>query len=330
MQTTSRTESSNPSVSTLYVDNAVVRNQASFGIGRMDSELEINDQDNTQTPNSPSTDCGSSILTFILNIPKEIMNFFAGIIHYLTSFCSSSTENLPPALDMSAIQTFVNTQYQGTKSEQRAAFMQGFNALPEEAKEIAYLVASTQIKWTKARVDLSTMLGHPVDPTSADALPVLHEKVASLMNDMKLLIQIWILERERSGVPRTLASEQYEIAAAQAFIQTPLVGSKEEKKTAFLNGFNALPQRVKESVNILSIFFILTEDRHFDTNTVNRVNLKEVIEQAAVLNDPEASERIQDKIQNGMKDATQLIQSWINEKKRAITARNQIASVSTV
>ena len=93
---------------------------------------------------------------------------------------------------MSALQTLIDTRYEGTKWQKRAAFMQGFNVLPEEAKEIVYTNIGMMIGWDTVGFDGTKHI--PVDPKSQEALPILQEELQTKKTVVKLQLQAWILE----------------------------------------------------------------------------------------------------------------------------------------
>ena len=300
-QTTSRTESSNPSISVLHLENMVVRNQVSFGIGRMDdSTLDTANQDDSQTPNNSSTGCYSGILTFILNIPKEIVNLLAHIVGYLSSFCCKAKATI----DIDAAQAFVNARYEGIPGEQAQAFIDGFNALPQEVKEFVHAISIGNICWQARKWDLFTGKYENVDPTSAEALGIIQHYIMSNHVLIRLMIQCWILEKERPK-DATFSSEQDPLAAARTFIDTPFID-----RAAFIQAFNALPQVLKEYVNMGAIIEIAgARSMNFAVD-----NLKEGLYQNISPNDPETATLIQNQILAEPAMIKITIKHWIYEK----------------
>jgi hypothetical protein len=285
------------------------------------SEAQPSEQEPSQETSSSLTDCFSSVLAFVQNIPSSLWNFFTGIVSYCLSFCSSQDH-----LDREAVRTFLGTQFQGNKEEKADAIFNAFNALPQNVKGMfcALLISDSR--------DLRDSSFAPTSPEfTAVLVPVLKNVIQGAPIVLKLFLHAWLIVRElrastlNANVPASLTNEQI-LTAAQTFVDAlpSYTGSEEEKVATLLQNLNALPEAIKEWIFTMHMFLIIqerAEKSYEETNDFN-TDLNPVIQLARNPIDFCTNDSIQEHIQTtekqvySMDDTTKLVAAWILEQKR--------------
>ena len=205
----SNLESSSGNISQIATPSDAINRPRHLGIGHMDSNIELGSDtpDANAGSNCCLTGCFSGIVSLIAYIPNKILSFAIGIISYITNFCCKKS-------DLEMIQAFIDQQ---SPEESGEAFLQAFNALPQEAISCTIAQATFPIDWSK---EVKSSSGEPIDPSSAASMSWMNHEILSDIQLRKLIIvwlQSYLVTKEFPELSNT-TSDQDPLAAAQAFI----------------------------------------------------------------------------------------------------------------
>jgi hypothetical protein len=289
------------------------------------SEAQPSEQEPSQESSSSLTDCFSSVLAFVQNIPSILWNFFTGIVSYCLSFCSSQD---PLRQEEEAARVFLTTPLEGTAEEKQAALIGRINALPQTVKGFFFSFLIFKLIEDKKKTD----------PIAQLIATQLQEIIAEVAGEhpivLKLFVHAWLIQRNMpafnsssSSTHSNLSDEQ--ITAALEEFQNAIGHTYDEikdvSKETYLGAVNALPGEIKEYLYTRWIWTILgnaAEKKNMNLLDFNADFNALVLETINPTNQAEVNEKIANCSFKNRQDTASVIEGLIWHRKREAALAN--------